>query len=106
MSSGNINIEKAGKIEARASSGSIKIGMIASFCDLSTNSGEIKIEECNLNEDSKITAKSGAVRIKKTNDIYINAKAKSGSTKIEQNNRKSDIELKIETISGGIKVNF
>lgn len=63
------------------------------------------MEKCNLNENSSIHATSGGVKIKETNDIYIEAKANSGDVKVENNNRLSEIELKIETTSGEIKVN-
>ncbi len=98
-------MENTNKITAKATSGGININEINGFCDLNCKSGSIKIEKCNLNENSSIHATSGGVKIKETNDIYIDAKVSSGDIKVENNNRLSEIELKIETTSGGIRVN-
>lgn len=105
VASGNIKVEKTNRITAKTTSGGISINSIDSFCDLECKSGSVKIERCNLNENSSIHTTSGGVNIKETNDIYIDAKVSSGDIKVENNNRLSEIELKIETTSGGIKVN-
>lgn len=97
-------MQKTNRINAKASSGSIRIEEINEFCDLSATSGGIKIEDCNLIENSSIQASSGGVHITRLNDVYVDAKATSGSVKLQNNNRKSDIELKIKTTSGSIKV--
>lgn len=103
--SGVIVAQNVERISARATSGNIKINSISQFCELSTKSGAIRIEACNLTENSSIQATSGGVHIQRLNDVYVDAKAISGSVKIENNDRKSDIELKINTTSGSIKVN-
>ena len=103
--SGAIAAQNVGRILVKASSGNIKINSISEFCKLTTTSGAIRIEDCNLTENSSIQATSGGVYILRLNDVYVDAKATSGSIKVEKNNRKSDIELKITTTSGSIKVN-
>lgn len=103
--SGGIVAENTGRILARVSSGNIKLESVSEHCELSTKSGSIRIEDCNLTENSSIQATSGGVHIHRLNDVYVDAKATSGSVKIENNDRKSDIELKINTTSGSIKVN-
>lgn len=103
--SGSIKAGKVGSIVATVNSGSIKIESINQSCNLSTKSGSVRIEECNLTQNSEITVKSGAVNIRKINDVFVNATAKSGSVKVkDDNNRKSEVELKIQTTSGSIKV--
>lgn len=37
--------------------------------------------------------------------MFIDTKTKSGGVSVDNNNRNSNVELKIETTSGGIKVN-
>lgn len=102
--SGSIKAGNTNRITAKTSSGSIRINGINEYCDISATSGGIKIEKCNLTENSSISAKSGGVHIGETNDIFVNAKANSGSIKVKNTNRKADIELNIETTSGSIKV--
>ena len=68
-------------------------------------SGDITIREVNLTKDSSIKAVSGDINIEKANDIYVDAHATSGDIKIDDNNRKAPVELKIKTTSGDIEVN-
>lgn len=67
-----------------------------------SHSGNVKCETVN---NIEIQAKSGGVHITKLNEVYVDASAKSGSVKVNENSRKSDIELKIRTTSGSIRVN-
>lgn len=103
--SGSIKAGEVGSITANVTSGSIKINRIKQACNLSSNSGSVRIEDCNLTQNSEITVKSGSVNIGTINDVFVNATAKSGSVKVRNdNNRKAEVELKIQTTSGSIKV--
>lgn len=102
---GSIRAQNAGKIKAKANSGSIKISSVSEWLELETTSGSIKIVECNLKENSSIRASSGSVSIDKINDVYMSAETTSGSRKVENTDRKADVELKINTTSGSIRVN-
>ena len=57
-----------------------------------------------LKTNSKIETDTGDVRIKNINQIWIDAKSKTGDITIKDNYRKSDIELIIKTDTGDIKV--
>lgn len=103
--SGKIQIEKGDSITATTSSGTIDIGSIEKYCNFNTTSGSIKIQNLQLSENSKIQTTSGSVKISNAKQIYIEAYSTSGSVKIEESNRKADIELKIKTTSGSISVN-
>ncbi len=98
-----LNISKSLKV--KATSGDMLIGDVAGKLNLETTSGDIKINKVNLNSNSSIGVTSGDVIISKTNDIYIDAHVVTGDTRINTNNRKADVELKIKTISGDIIVN-
>ncbi len=102
--SGTIKAEKTNRITANTSSGSIRINNINEYCDISATSGGVRIEKCNLTENSNIFAKSGGIYIGEINDIFVNAKANSGSIKVKDTNRKAEVELSIQTTSGSIKV--
>ena len=103
-SSGKIFVEGAKRLQAEASSGEIDINKIEEYCNLTTNSGSIKIDSLNITENSNINAKSGNVDIKRKNDIYIETETGSGDSDIKNNNRMAEIVLKITTTSGSIKV--
>lgn len=103
-SSGKIQVNEAKKLQAESSSGNINISKINEYCNLKTSSGSIDIETLNIIENSVISAKSGNVDINSKNDIYIEQESSSGNADIKNNNRMSEIVLKITTTSGNIKV--
>lgn len=103
-SSGKILIESAKRLQAEASSGEIDINTIEEYCNLVTSSGSIEIDSLNITENSNINAKSGDVDIRSKNDIYIETETGSGDADVTNNNRMSEIVLKITTTSGSIKV--
>lgn len=102
---GNITIEKVKYAFIETNTGNIKINEVNNF-KLEADTGNITIEKAYLESDSKIKTDTGNIKIKKTNDVYINAKADVGNTKVNNSNRKADIELNIKTDTGNIKVNY
>jgi len=102
--SGRVRVQEADKLTAKTTSGGIAIQKINRFCNLSSTSGSIKVEECSLQENSSIRTKSGSVTVTKTNEFYADTNTNSGSVKVQSNNRKAEIELKIQTTSGSIRV--
>lgn len=103
-SSGKILVESAKRLQAEASSGEIDINTIEEYCNLVTSSGSIEIDSLNITENSNINARSGDVDIRSKNDIYIETETGSGDADVTNNNRMSEIVLKITTTSGSIKV--
>ena len=104
--SGDIKTGSVSKsIYAKATSGDFLLGDINGKLTLNTTSGDIKINKVNLTNNSTIKVTSGDVVIGETNDIYVDAHVVSGDVKVNNNNRKSDYELKINTTSGDIIVN-
>ena len=103
--SGKIVLNGANKLKAEAISGDIKINSIESYCEISSTSGNIIIDTINITENSSIKANSGNVVINNKNDIYVETETGSGDSDIQNNNRMSEIVLKISTTSGNIKVN-
>lgn len=103
-SSGKISVGETRRLQAQASSGNININKINEYCNLATSSGSIDIETLNIVENSSISAKSGDVDINSKNDIYVEAETKSGDAEIKNNNRMSEIVLKVTTTSGNIQV--
>ena len=103
-SSGKMLVESAKRLQAEASSGEIDINTIEEYCNLVTSSGSIEIDSLNITENSNINAKSGDVDIMSKNDIYIETETDSGDADVTNNNRMSEIVLKITTTSGSIKV--
>lgn len=104
-SAGDITINKVNSIDIKNNYGDTKIEEINEYLKLDADAGDIKINILNITKDSFIETNAGDVRIEKANDIYVDAETDVGSAKINNNNRNSEITLKIENNVGDIKVN-
>ena len=106
-SSGDIWIQEAkGNANVKTRSGDLKLEKISGALDLKTTSGDILVGELNIEANSKIEATSGDVIIRNNAcNCYIDTETTSGDSRINQSDRKSEIELKIKTTSGDISVN-
>ena len=119
---GDIKIDEASEIDVKESAGDVKVGTVnvakiennlgdiivesvTSSLDIDDDCGDIKINSLNLEKDSYIVNNLGDIKIGSTNDIYIDAKTDLGKVKINSNNHKADITLKLENDCGDIKVN-
>ena len=84
--------------------GNTEIKEILNKCDIKADCGNVEIDTISIQEDSTIKADLGNVDINKTNDIYIKSEADLGKTNISQNNRNSEITLKINCDCGNVTV--
>lgn len=120
--SGNVELKEATKARVSASSSDIKIGTVKDleveneygdieiesvdeYLKLSNESGNIKINNVVLEKDSYIESKYGDIEINTINEIYIDAKSDHGKVEVKNNNKESDIVLKIHNKSGDININ-
>jgi len=103
-SAGDIEINEVKQVDIDNHYGSTKIKKVTEYLKISGDCGDVKLDEINLTEDSDINLDMGDIKIGKTNEIYIDAKTSLGSVKINNNYRKSEIQLTIENDCGDIKV--
>ena len=104
-SCGSIEVGEVYNIQAENDYGNIKVTKITNSLNLSNNCGDIKIDNLILNENSNINNDMGKIFIGSTNKIFFDAKTDLGKVKIENNYRKSNIELKLRNNCGDIIVN-
>ena len=102
---GDVKIGAIENATIKCDYGNIEIKEIVNKCDIKANCGNIKIDTISIKENSTIKADLGNVDIKKSNDIYIDANVDLGKTNINQNNRNSNITLKINCDCGNITIN-
>lgn len=104
--SGDVNLEKNGKIDITTGSGDIRIDEVNQKANISVSSGDININRLKIKENSEITATSGDINISNNEcNCYVETEVTSGDVKVNKSDRKSDITMKIKTTSGDIKVN-
>ncbi len=101
---GDLEVDKIKNVIAKSDVGDIKIDNIYEYVKIETNVGDVRIENLNITKDSEIDSEIGDVKIENINDIYVDAKASVGETKVNKNDRKSEITLKITSSVGDIKV--
>lgn len=104
-SAGDIDIREAEEISIESNAGDIKIDKCTNKLHISTDAGDIRINELQLSQDSDIKANAGDISINHAENIYVDAKTDFGDVKVRSNDRHSEIELKIKTNAGDIKVN-
>lgn len=102
--SGDIYLEKGSNVEAATTSGDLKLKYVLTSINAKSVSGEIQIENLDLENDSTIHTTSGDVTIRSMNNLYIETSTLSGDINISNNNRYANTTLKIETTSGDISV--
>lgn len=101
---GDVELGKVKNITVTNNLGDVKIGSVLNKCNIESNCGDVKINNAEINEDSFIELDLGDVKIANINDVFVDAKTSLGDTKVDSNNRHSEITLKIKNSCGDIKV--
>ena len=105
VTSGDIFVKEVNNLIINSTSGDVDINKINNHIELKTQSGDVKINDLSLTEDSKIKVTSGDIKVlKSSSDIYFNASSKTGDIRINNNNRYGAAELTINTVTGDITV--
>ncbi len=84
--------------------GNIKIESVGNKVEVTSDCGDVKIGSLTIMEDSSIENNLGDIKIGETNEIFVDAKTSLGDVKVNQNNRHSEVTLKIKNDCGDIKV--
>lgn len=103
-SCGNVELGKVKNVDIENNFGNVKIEEVLNKLNIKTDCGDVKIDKIDIKENSSISCDMGDVKIKEANDIYIEAKVDLGDCKIANNNRHSEVTLKIDMDCGDIKV--
>ena len=102
---GDVEVGKIKNATIKCNYGNIEVKEILNNCEIKADCGNIKIDRISIQENSSIKANLGNVDINSTNDIYIEADVDLGKTNIANNNRNSNITLKIKCDCGNITIN-
>lgn len=102
---GNVNLGKVKNAIIKCDFGNIEVKEVLNKCEIDADCGNIKIDKISIKENSSIKADLGNIDINNTNDIYIDANVDLGKTNINNNNRQSNITLKINCDCGNVTIN-
>ncbi|MCI9087010.1 MAG: DUF4097 domain-containing protein [Clostridia bacterium] len=101
---GNVEVGKIRNTNIQCDLGGVKVEEVLNKCNISVDSGNVRIDRLSIQENSFIKVDLGNVTIDEINDIYVDAKVDLGNSTVNGSNRNSDIILKIECDCGNIKV--
>ena len=101
---GNVEVGKIRNANIQCDLGGVKVEEVLNKCNISVDSGNVRIDRLSIQENSFIKADLGNVTVNEINDIYVDAKVDLGNSTVNGSNRNSDITLKIECDCGNIKV--
>ena len=101
---GNVEVGKIRNANIQCDLGGVKVEEVLNKCNISVDSGNVKVDQLSIQENSFIKADLGNVTVNEINDIYVDAKVDLGNSTVNGSNRNSDITLKIECDCGNIKV--
>lgn len=101
---GNVELGKVKNADIKCDLGNVEINKLLNKCNIEVDCGDVKIQSAQLQEDSNIRCDLGNVKIKEINDIYIDANVDLGNSKIANNNRQSNVTLKVEVDCGDLKI--
>ena len=101
---GDISVGNINNAKIKCDSGNVNLGNVLNKLEIECDAGNVEIEKALIKEDSFIKCDFGNVTIKDKSDIFVDAKCDLGNEKIETNNTKSDIKLKIDCDCGNISV--
>lgn len=104
QNAGKVIVGEVQDIKVSNDLGDIRIEKVTNSLQIKENCGDVIIDEVILNKDSSIKNDLGKIKIGFTNDIYIDASTDLGKVKVNENNKKSDITLKLENDCGDIIV--
>lgn len=104
-SAGDIEVKDVESIEAKNSYGDIEISKVNEYINITSECGDVEIDNLNLEKNSYIKNSLGDITINNTNKVYFDTKTNLGDTKINNNYNKSNITLKIENDCGDIEIN-
>lgn len=102
---GDVDVTEADKIKVKLTTGDIDVYKVNEYLSLEVTTGDIEIDTVNIKENSKIKTTTGDTKIKHARGFYVGGTSKIGDTHINGVDRKSDLELNIETKVGDIRVN-
>lgn len=105
VTSGDIEINKVNVAKIKATSGDISISEVNKSTEIKVTSGNIRINDFNIKNNSTIKATSGDIRIKNLSDAFVETSVKSGDVHVNGSNRNAKYELSINVTSGDIRVN-
>lgn len=105
VTTGDVNVGSCVDAYITTTTGDIKVDNITNKVDIKATTGDIRISNVNVNENSTISTTTGDVRVDTLTGAYVEATSKTGDIKVNNNDRKSEFEIKISTKTGDINVN-
>ena len=102
---GDTKVQTVESISVDAHTGDVKIQDVKNKMSISNTTGDIKIQNATINEDSNISNKTGDIKVQSLTGAYIEATNNVGDIKVNNNDRKLELTCTMHTNTGDIRVN-
>ena len=102
---GDTDINTVYSLTYNGHTGDIDIDNVTDMFNITATTGDIKINNAELNHDSKIDHKTGDIRIKSLKNAYVDVTSKVGDVKVNNNDRYAELTCTIKNNVGDIKIN-
>ncbi len=102
---GDVDVTEVDRLKVKLTTGDIDVYKVNEYLSLEVTTGDIDIDTVNIKENSKIKTTTGDTKIKHATGFYVGGTSKVGDVHIKGVDRKSDLELDIDTKVGDIRVN-
>lgn len=102
---GDIDINTVYSLTYNGHTGDIDIDNVTDMFNITATTGDIKINNAELNHDSKIDHKTGDIRIKSLKNAYVDVTSKVGDVKVNNNDRYAELTCTIKNNVGDIRIN-
>lgn len=103
--SGDIYVGKVTKATINSTSGDVKVDKVTESMNIKTVSGDVLVGTLEMKQNSTINTTSGDVTINNNvSNCYVEFDSTSGDKDVNHSDRKSDLTLKVNTVSGDLLV--
>ncbi|MBR4619182.1 MAG: DUF4097 family beta strand repeat protein [Bacilli bacterium] len=103
--SGDIYVGKVTKTTINSISGDVKVDKVTESMNIKTVSGDVLVATLEMKQNSNINTTSGDVIINNNaSNCYVEFDSTSGDKNVNHSDRKSDLILKVHTVSGDLLV--
>ena len=104
-STGDIDIDNVSTLTINSSTGDININYVDWMFQITSKTGDVRINKTLVQKDSFIDHKTGDIKIKEITGAYVEATSNIGDVKVNNNDRYAEHTLTIKNKTGDIRIN-
>ena len=105
VTTGDVEVTNVESLDVSFTTGDIELTNVSRELHINGITGDVKIENATIKKNSSISLTTGDVKVTSLKGAYIEADTSVGDTKVKNNDRKLETEIKVSVNVGDIKIN-